>query len=175
MVGQLAWQMVRILILSYPKVRDPSSHYPAMGNEEVAPKTYTEIFRDQLKCIQNNHWVHFLLKIWNQKRKKRLLTTHHFQLTPNSSVCVAGTAVTPQRRSSTSAIWRAVGRCTARRPTWGPTCAGTPARGRLSVTGSSVARGSPGVTSCRDTEEHTQVGNRYKDVRWWCGSPESRQ
>lgn len=65
-----------------------------------------------------------------------------------------------QRRSSTSATWRAVGRYMAKRLTWGPTCAGTRVRGHLSVTGSSVARGSPGVTSYRDTDEHTQVNKK---------------
>lgn len=90
-----------------------------------------------------------------------LICSTHTQTSWSSlitEVCVVGTAGIPQRKSSTSATWRAAGRSTERHPTYGPTCAGTPVRGRLSVTGSSVARGSPGATSCRDTGEHTQVG-----------------
>ncbi|XP_060244279.1 transcription factor Sp4 isoform X2 [Meriones unguiculatus] len=76
---------------------------------------------------------------------------------PVTITSVAGAAVSQERRSSTCATSKAVGKCTARPLTSEHIFAGTLEKGLSYATGCSAAKDSPGAMSFRDTEGPTQV------------------
>lgn len=83
------------------------------------------------------------------------------QREPSCSLILVGfffhQTVTQLKRSSTYVTSLAVGRSTARHPTWGPTSVGTQENDPLSAAGPSVANVSPVQMSFSAIRGHTQV------------------
>lgn len=89
----------------------------------------------------------------------------HFEFEPTLKLLFSHHAVTQIRRSSTSVTLAAVGRSTARRPTFEPTFVGTQASVPSFAVGLFVANGSHDQTSFSGTREHIQV--RRSVSRLW--------
>lgn len=100
--------------------------------------------------------VQFWIRVWTQAQRSPAAAPAG-RPAPVPTAKTERAAVTPARKSSTSATSPAVGKCTGRLLICGHTYAGTRARGLSSAAGRSVGSASLARMSCRDTREHTQV------------------